>query len=243
MQSEVHQYFKVHQGKEVEIIANENDIRQYLHHKIAKDRHANPDAINEVLENEILSILIGRSQGMFLLPALHIAMVLEQATISKRRKALRTLPTELNDTFAGVIKRIQQSRGHAELGMKVLLWLHLAYRPLKLKELQHALAVEKDDSYFEVDNIPSQKTILDCCLGLVQIDEETMTVRFIHYTLEEYFRLQSSVHFPRGYSDVAETCLIYLNFPEIREHCKYGHELTNKVNDFPFLVYAACNWG
>jgi len=84
----------------------------------------------------------------FLLPALHIDIVLEQATISKRRKALGALPTELHDTFEGVIKRIQQSRGHAELGMKVLLWLHLAFRPLKLKELQHALAVEQGDTQF-----------------------------------------------------------------------------------------------
>jgi hypothetical protein len=118
-------------------------------------------------------------------------MVLEQATISKRRKALGTLPTELHDTFGGVIERIQQSRGYAELGMKVLLWLHLANRPLKLKELQHALAVEQGDTQFEVDNIPPRKAILDCCLGLVLVDEETMTVRFVHYSLEEYFRLQS----------------------------------------------------
>ncbi|KAF8421788.1 hypothetical protein EV426DRAFT_607907 [Tirmania nivea] len=79
---------------------------------------------------------------MFLLPALHIAMVLEKATVSKRRKALGTLSTKLHNTFEGVIKRIQQSGGLAELGMKVLMWLHLAYRPLKLTELQHALAVE-----------------------------------------------------------------------------------------------------
>ncbi|KAF8421809.1 hypothetical protein EV426DRAFT_565087, partial [Tirmania nivea] len=180
---------------------------------------------------------------MFLLPALHIAMVLEQTTISKRRKALETLPTELYDTFGGAIKRIQQSRGQAELGMKVLLWLHLAYRPLKLEELRHALAVERDNSYFDVDNIPSRKQILDCCLGLVLIDEETMTVRFVHYSLEEYFQLHSSVYFPDGYSNAAETCLIYLNFPEMREHCKSSDELKKKTHNFPFLEYAACNWG
>ena len=170
-------------------------------------------------------------------------MVLEQATIAKRRKALGILPTELYDTFEGVIERIQQSRGHSELGMKVLLWLHLAIRPLKLEELQHALAVELGDTQFEVDNIPSRKAILDCCLGLVLVDEEAMTVRFVHYSLEEYFRLQSAIHFPDGYINVAETCLIYLNFPKIREHCRSMAELKNKVHEFPLLEYAACNWG
>ncbi|KAF8421801.1 hypothetical protein EV426DRAFT_671737, partial [Tirmania nivea] len=243
MQNEVHQYFEIRQEQEVEIIAKENDIRQYLHHKIAKDRHVNPDVMNKDLENEILSALVARSQEMFLLPALHIAMVLEQTTISKRRKALGTLPTKLHHTFGGVIKRIQQSGGFAELGMKVLMWLHLAYQPLKLKELQHALAVERDDSYFDMDNIPSRKQILDCCLGLVLIDEETMTVRFVHYSLEEYFQKHSSEYFPDGYSDAAETGLIYLSFPEMREHCKSRDELKKKKHDFPFLKYAACNWG
>ncbi|KAF8421792.1 hypothetical protein EV426DRAFT_189114 [Tirmania nivea] len=243
IQSEVRTYFEIPKEQEVEFIANENDIRQFLRHKIAEDRSVNPDVMNEVLENEILSALIARSKGMFLLPTLHIAMVMEQTTISKRRKALTTLPTELNDTFRVAIKQIEQSRGYAELGMKVLLWLHLAYRPLKLEELQHALAVEKDDVQFEVDNIPSRKTILDCCLGLVLIDEETMTVRFAHYSLEEYFRLHTSTYFPDGYSDAAETCLLYLTFPEIRDHCKSSDELDKKICGFPFLEYAACNWG
>ncbi|KAF8432861.1 hypothetical protein BGX38DRAFT_226934 [Terfezia claveryi] len=243
MQSEVQSFFEIQQEQEVEIIAKENDIRQYLSDKIAKDRRVNPDAMNNALESEILAALVARSQGMFLLPTLHIDMVLEQATISKRRKALGMLPTELHDTFEGVVKRIQQSRGHSELGMKVLLWLHLAYRPLKLEELQHALAVEQGDTQFEVDNIPSRKALLDCCLGLVLIDEETGTVRFVHYSLEEHFRLQSSIYFPHGYSAVAETCLIYLNFPELREHSKTMSKLKEKLRNFPLLEYAACNWG
>jgi len=93
-------------------------------------------------------------------------MVLQQATISKRWKAHGTLLTKLHDTFEEAINRIQQSQGYAELGMKVLLWLHLASRPLKLEELQHALAVEHGDTQFKVDNIFSRKAILDCCLGM-----------------------------------------------------------------------------
>ena len=64
MQSEVQSYFNIRQEQEVEIIANENDIRQYLSHKIAEDRHANPDAMDEALETEILTVLAAQSQGM-----------------------------------------------------------------------------------------------------------------------------------------------------------------------------------
>jgi len=123
--------------------------------------------------------------------------------------------------------------------MKVLLWLHLASRPLKLEELQQALAVEQGDTHFKVDNIPSRKLILDSCIGLALMDEETMTVRFVHYSLEEYFRLQSNIYFPYGHRTVLEAFLRYLNFRDIREHCKSIVELQKKLQDFPFLEYAA----
>lgn len=63
--------------------------------------------------------------------------------------------------------------------MQVLMWLHFAYRPLRLEELQHALAVEESDKEFDADNIPPQREILNCCLGLVVVDQETSTVRFV----------------------------------------------------------------
>ena len=72
-------------------------------------------------------------------------MVLEMTTKSKRWKALEALPTNLYGTFRGIITRIWERPNtcQAELGMQVLMWLHFAYRPLKLEELHHALAVEK----------------------------------------------------------------------------------------------------
>ena len=155
----------------------------------------------------------------FLLPTLHIKMVLEMPTKFKRREALETLPDDLNVSFQGIITRIQAYPAiQADLGMRVLMWLHFAYRPLKLVELQHALAVEKSHTEFNEDNILPRKALLDYCLGLVLVDEETSTVRFVHYTLEEYFRKYASDQFPNGCSYIAETCLTYLNFGKIRQH-------------------------
>ena len=62
MQSEVQSYFEIREAQEVKIIAKEKDIRQYLGHKIAEDRRANPDAMNKVLETEVLTVLVARSQ-------------------------------------------------------------------------------------------------------------------------------------------------------------------------------------
>jgi len=166
-------------------------------------------------------------------------------TISQRRKALEALPADLYDSFQGVITRIRECprAGQAKLGVRVLMWLHFAYRPLKLEELQHALAVEKSHTEFDMENIPPRKALLDSCLGMVIVDEETLTIRFVHYTLEEYFRKYTKTEFPNGCYDIAETCLTYLNFGELRPHCTNLDTLRKKISTYVFLNYAACYWG
>ena len=172
-------------------------------------------------------------------------MVLEMPTKSQRRKALETLPTDLYASFQGIITRIRgcPRTSQAKLGMRVLMWLHFARRPLKLAELQHALAVEKSDTEFDAENIPSRKALLGCCLGLVVVDDETLTVRFVHYTLEEYFRTNTRAEFPIGCSYIAETCLTYLTFGKLRQSCMDFDSLKENINKYAFLEYAALYWG
>ena len=166
-------------------------------------------------------------------------------TKSQRRKALTELPPDLFGAFRGIINRIRECprTSHAELGLRVLMWLHFAYRPLNLVELQHALAVEIGHTEFDKDNIPSQEVLLDCCLGLVVVDKETSTVRFVHYTLEEYFRKYTTEEFPNGCSSIAETCLTYLNFGGLKHPCESLDSLECKLLEYALLDYAALNWG
>ena len=171
-------------------------------------------------------------------------MVLGMPTKSKRRKALATLPTTPYDSFRGIISRVRKSNAYqAELGMQVLTWLHFAYRPLRLEELQHALAVENTHTEFDADNTPPQKALLDCCFGLVVIDDETSTIRFMHFTLEEYFRENAAAEFPNGCALIAETCLTYLNFGELRQSCTDLDHLQRVKEKYAFLNYAALYWG
>ena len=172
-------------------------------------------------------------------------LVLEMPTISQRRESLEILPTSLYDSFRDIIARIRGSpnASHAELGMQVLMWLHFAYRPLKLVELQHALAVSRRHTEFDSGNTSSRKSLLDYCLGLVVVDEETLTVRFVHYTLEEYFHKYTGEEFPNGCIPIAETCLTYLNFSNLRQHCTSLDELRANETKYAFLNYAALYWG
>src|ERR1700760_2741168 len=133
-------------------------------------------------------------------------MVLEKRSIRKRREALENLPEGLAASFTNTINRIRQSGHHtADLGMKVLMWLHISYRPLTVQELQVVLAVEPGDQELAMDNIILPQYLLDCCLGLAVIDAKTDTVRFVHYTLEEYFKNTPSIYSFDPYQTAAMT--------------------------------------
>lgn len=107
-------------------------------------------------------------------------------TLRGLKSALESLPEALDETYDQVLERIKsQDPDYATLALKTLGWIHHAFRPLKTIELQHALAVEEDDSSFDADGIPNLGLILPVCAGLVAIREGN-TVGFVHYTTKEY---------------------------------------------------------
>jgi hypothetical protein len=106
---------------------------------------------------------------------------LDQTTISKRRKALTTLPTKLETAFQSTISRIKNQKSErSNQAFEVLKWTFLAQRPLTVIELCHALSVTIDpgkmqpgkmpltyNDTLDWENFPSQKSLIDWCLGLV----------------------------------------------------------------------------
>ena len=76
--------------------------------------------------------------------------------------------------------------------------------------------------------IPPRKHLLRCCLGLVIVDEETITVRFVHYALEEYLKNDShrTTSFPNGYMLAAQIRLMYLNFHKPAADCNDEYDMT-----------------
>ncbi|KAF3917571.1 Inversin [Arthrobotrys entomopaga] len=168
-------------------------------------------------------------------------MVLDERTKTKRRLALEKLPTELYSAFDNTIERIrQQSQSYSTLATDILMWAHLAFRPLYINELLNALAIKSGDKDLDIDNLPSQQSWLECCLGLVVIDEENFTVRLVHFSLQEYLHSQRRDLFEKGHERIAKTCLTYLCFDSITAGPTiYTKEMSRR---FPFLAYAARQW-
>ena len=168
--------------------------------------------------------------------------VLEDATIHQRRQTLHKMTNGfgLEDAYSATLDRIRGQRGNkVRLGMEALMWISCSERPLKADELCHALAVEVGTADLNVRNVPSIRTLLSCTLGLVTIDEQSSTVRLVHFTLQEYIAAHPDL-FITPHSMMAEICLTYLNFQSI---CDLSSCFDTIPSTMPFLHYASCCWG
>jgi hypothetical protein len=140
------------------------------------------------------------------------------------------MPTKLDTAFEITISRIKnQKYERPKQAYDILKWTFLAQCPLTVIELHHALSVTIDpgnlkmqpgkmplayDETLDWDNFPSEKLLIDWCLGLAIIDEETPTIRLVHKSLHDYLTLLHGKGeiFSGGHSEIAYTCLQYMSF-------------------------------
>ena len=140
-------------------------------------------------------------------------VVLEAMTKSEVRKALRSLSASLSQAFENTVRRIEnEPRNRREVALKSLMWVLRARRPLQMSELQHALATQIGESQLDDDNILQPRFIIECCAGLIIIDDKSSTVRLVHYTLQDYLQLIYQDRLAQDDIEIAKVCLTYICF-------------------------------
>ncbi|KAJ6496284.1 ankyrin repeat-containing domain protein [Mycena sanguinolenta] len=198
----------------IEIRAAENDIREYLEGQIQKSQRLSryvrsaPD-IRQALEASIVK----GSDGMFLLAKLHIDSLVTKHTVKAIREALKTMPGDLDGTYAEVVARINdQTPDDKTLAWLILSWMTHAKRPLRPAELKEALAVESGATELDPENFLDMDSILSVCAGLVIIHEEDDIISLVHYTVQTYLDRPAAVQFPHASTAITMTCITYLSF-------------------------------
>ncbi len=137
-----------------------------------------------------------------------------------------------------------QSAGFRELAMRVLAWITCAKRPLRVAELQHALAVEIGEPEFDDENLPEAEIMISVCAGLVTIDDESSIIRLVHYTAQEYLERKQNIWFPDAEAEITLVCVAYLSFTTFESGFCHTHtESEARLQANPFYSYAACYWG
>lgn len=181
---------------------------------------------------------------MFLLARLYIESLIRLITLRKVKPALTNLPEELENTYNDKLERIQgQDVELASLAMNVFGWIYNAKRPLKLLELQHALAVKPGDIFLGEDGLPEKDLLISVCGGLLSVQDDD-TVTFIHYTAQEYLDQRAPSLFEDARISIAQTCLTYLSFKDLAHGASTNDEdFEARLSQYPFLNYASCYWG
>ncbi|KAH6670383.1 ankyrin repeat-containing domain protein [Halenospora varia] len=232
-------------GVSLEIRASEDDIRRYIEGQIShlpSFIRRNPD-----LQEEVKTGIVNVVDGMFLLAQLHLDSLVGKRSPKAVRAALKALPSGSNaydHAYKEAMIRIEgQMSDQGELAKQALSWITCANRPLTTLELQHALAVEMDESELDEENLLEIEQMVSVCAGLVTVDEESHVIRLVHYTTQEYFERMQSHWFPNAETNITATCIAYLSFDVFTTGFCQTNKFTERLWLNPFFDYASRNWG
>lgn len=245
---------------ETEIAATSDDLTAYLESKILESSRLARLTNKDIgLKQHIISTICDQANGMFLLARLQIEGLGIQTSARGVRSALERLLADLFAVYDQTMERIRcQSSIDAALGWNVLSMIFGAFRPLKVDELRHALAIQPGDRDLDFEALVDLETLLSVTVGLVTMfieDEgstnETRSVRLVHYTLQEYFECNQKRPLNNLELKMARACLSYLSLDEFRseilsleEKVELGQRdlSIKRLNDYPFLNYASKYW-
>lgn len=131
-----------------------------------------------------------------------------------------------------------QSEGSIELGLMALGWLSKPSLTFTVEALLVAISVGQGQKALDEQDLPDKETILDICVGLVTIDENTNTIQLAHYTVQEYL-LQNSIITEDIEFKMAIACTTYLSFDIFTDGpCTSDDLFQARLKSQPFLLIA-----
>ncbi|KAK2756783.1 hypothetical protein FQN54_005229 [Arachnomyces sp. PD_36] len=227
------------------IRAHEDDIEKFLRSQI-NQVGVLPYFVQRKpeLQKDIIADITKAVDGMFLLARLHFDSLKGCLSPAQIRKKLKTLSNGLDAAYGDAIERIEsQLPEKSKIAKQVLAWIVCATRPLTPRELQHALAVEIDETALDDENIPEINDLVEVCAGLVTVDEQSDAVRLAHYTTQEYLEQNQATIFPNAHVLLGSVCMTYLNFDAFRSgFAPSRKELNIRLKNHPLYSYSALNW-
>ncbi|KAJ7511655.1 ankyrin repeat-containing domain protein [Mycena galericulata] len=159
--------------------------------------------------------------------------------------ALSTMPSTMDKIYDRILEKIQSDQPMLAMVNRTLNWLIFSVRPVTLKEVIDALAVNFHESPLRFN--PKKRfmkplQLLDACAGLVSQNTKdgTTILQLAHASVKEYLTdakrssraLQAEISDHTGHYMIARTCIAYL--------CSFDNYEVLKAS--PLALYAAENW-
>ncbi|KAI0901834.1 hypothetical protein F4806DRAFT_501929, partial [Annulohypoxylon nitens] len=192
----------------IEIQANHNkeDIRMYVKEQITKSEKWN--SISPTLKDDIIQVLLTRSQGMFLWVSLQIEQILELVSEKAIRDRLGKLPASLEDAYNELYGKIVCRHEYDRyLVDSAIMWVMCACRPLNRYELLCAIRLNPRNEPLELlGESLSESKLLHLCNNFLVLDSQLGVWRFAHLSVAEYFE-KGHMNLLRSHAFVAKVCL------------------------------------
>ncbi|KAF0319893.1 nacht domain protein [Colletotrichum asianum] len=172
------------------------------------------------LTEDIREALLKGSNGMFLWVSLQLNAVCSEVSDHDIREALGSLPKDLNETYARILKNSARL-DHRNRHVRLFKFVTAAFEPLDLDQMQDIMSVTAGDISWDPSKLINDiMSILKFCGSLVMIDEEEHTVRFVHHTARSFClgSLGTSLYKTLPFTEIeahralGEATLTYLNY-------------------------------
>ncbi|KAK0219070.1 hypothetical protein IW262DRAFT_1076464 [Armillaria fumosa] len=180
---------------------------------------------DESLRERVCKTVVEKADGMFLLVKMHMELLAHCINQAQLNKELEKLSSTLEQAYGHLLARIS-SQPNEDLAYRIFGWVAFAARPLEVKELQLALAIEPHTKQLDPANITDEGILLSICAGLIVIDRREY-LKFVHYSAQEYFTLKQDKLFPHIHVDFTCVCLAHMSFSTMNH---------------PFSWYSLYNW-
>ncbi|KAH6888318.1 hypothetical protein BKA70DRAFT_59722 [Coprinopsis sp. MPI-PUGE-AT-0042] len=196
------------------------------------------------LRRKIMSTIKEKCKGMFLHASLQLDALRGCASVYAVEKTLEDFPRQIDEVYQQTWRRIQdQAPDMFATAKNALIWVLCATRSLTIEELRNAVATCPDTYKFDRRRLVDEATLMGLCRGLVNVEEETNIVRFVHYTAKDVVKglvSQSSLH---PHSLPAAVCMALLAEHGFQQTTLTDeHVLKASLKAEPLLAYAYEHW-
>ncbi|PON27159.1 hypothetical protein TGAM01_v204108 [Trichoderma gamsii] len=235
---------------------NAEDIRAYVKERIPEFSLPRSTRggfnLSGADKDQILSIICGRSEEMFLYAHLAIEYLLQQPTkemlLMKAKGEM--LPQKLKDIYEkllGAVRdellQLEEGEEHWKLAKLLLGWLVCAKRPLRWNEMQAILSYVPEEQRVDFDNRMLRQAAEKYLGSLVYILDGGH-IRIVHSTARRYIVNNAHINAEETQCQLTTLCLRYLcllttsNVDQDEEQ----HLIKVKRGWFAFQDYACSQW-
>ncbi|KAH6907848.1 ankyrin repeat-containing domain protein [Coprinopsis sp. MPI-PUGE-AT-0042] len=228
------------------ILAKDRDLNLHIAKEISRSPVLRSILNKEgpALREKITSVIKEKCGGMFLHASLQLDALRDCTCIYDVEKTLRDFPPRIEDVYQRTWERIlDQTPNKTLLAKNVLVWVLCATRSLTIGEMRHVVAACPETSRFDRSRLVDEATLMSLCRGLVNVEEETKVVRFVHYTAKDVVKLLISESSPHPHSIPALFCMALLTQCGFQQATgSHGGSFETSLKTATLLAYAYEAW-